>query len=205
MADTEMQEVDHVPSVAAAADTKCVEEEEPSVPEDKETHTLDTDLHLPDANEEVGGLNDQSEKKITGDDVQEVESSTPLKGEPSAPQVSVESVKKWKTWLLTDSEANEVDEAGTPEDQAAFIKEVEAYNKENFLDFKAPKFYGQPLNCLKLWRAVIKLGGYDVVTTSKLWRQVGESFNPPKTCTTVSWTFRIFYEKCSHSWSMKSI
>ncbi|KAJ0255960.1 AT-rich interactive domain-containing protein 6 [Hirschfeldia incana] len=121
-----------------------------------------------------------------------------MKGEPSAPpppQVAVESVKKWKTWLLTDSQANEGDEAGTPEDQSAFIKEVEAYNKEHFLDFKAPKFYGQPLNCLKLWRAVIKLGGYDVVTTSKLWRQVGESFNPPKTCTTVSWTFRIFYEK----------
>lgn len=43
----------------------------------------------------------------------------------------------------------QVDEAGRPEDQQAFIKEVEAYNKENFLDFKAPKFYGQPLNCLK--------------------------------------------------------
>ncbi|KAL6509885.1 AT-rich interactive domain-containing protein 5 [Orobanche gracilis] len=34
-----------------------------------------------------------------------------------------------------------------------------------------------------------------MVTGSKLWRQVGESFHPPKTCTTVSWTFRIFYEK----------
>ncbi|PIN14779.1 hypothetical protein CDL12_12581 [Handroanthus impetiginosus] len=33
------------------------------------------------------------------------------------------------------------------------------------------------------------------VTSLKLWRQVGESFRPPKTCTTVSWTFRGFYEK----------
>ncbi|KAG2254493.1 hypothetical protein Bca4012_058077 [Brassica carinata] len=201
MGDTEMQEVE----VPCAADTKCVEEEpkSSSVPEEEKTLTLDTDLHLPDANEtEAGGLNivDQSEKKISSQVEKTLveESSTPLKGEPfSAPPqvIAVENVKKWKTWLLTDSEANEVDEAGTPEDQASFIKEVEAYNKENFLDFKAPKFYGQPLNCLKLWRAVIKLGGYDVVTTSKLWRQVGESFNPPKTCTTVSWTFRIFYEK----------
>ncbi|XP_042011143.1 AT-rich interactive domain-containing protein 5-like [Salvia splendens] len=47
----------------------------------------------------------------------------------------------------------------------------------------------------RLWRAVIRLGGYDRVTGSKLWRQIGESFHPPKTCTTVSWTFRIFYEK----------
>ncbi|KAI3992058.1 hypothetical protein MKX01_014949, partial [Papaver californicum] len=46
-----------------------------------------------------------------------------------------------------------------------------------------------------LWRAVTKLGGYDQVTSCKLWRQVGESFNPPKTCTTVSWSFRCFYEK----------
>ncbi|GFQ00258.1 AT-rich interactive domain-containing protein 5 [Phtheirospermum japonicum] len=84
---------------------------------------------------------------------------------------------------------------GTPEDQAAFMKEIESFYRERAMDFKPPKFYGQPLNCLKLWRAVIRLGGYDRVTGSKLWRQVGESFHPPKTCTTVSWTFRIFYEK----------
>lgn len=156
MADTEMEEVE-VP----CADTKCVEEEpldpnkELNSTEAPKSPTFDTDLHLPDAPSV-----DQSEKKITtGDDDGEEdktveESSTPLKkGEPSAPtpppHVAVESVKKWKTWLLSDSEANEVDEAGTPEDQQAFIKEVEAYNKEHFLDFKAPKFYGQPLNCLK--------------------------------------------------------
>ncbi|KAH6795290.1 hypothetical protein C2S51_036276 [Perilla frutescens var. frutescens] len=84
---------------------------------------------------------------------------------------------------------------GTPEDQAGFIRELEGFYRERAMDFKPPKFYGQPLNCLKLWRAVIRLGGYDRVTGSKLWRQVGESFHPPKTCTTVSWTFRIFYEK----------
>ncbi|KAG8377204.1 hypothetical protein BUALT_Bualt08G0003800 [Buddleja alternifolia] len=84
---------------------------------------------------------------------------------------------------------------GTPEDQAAFIKELVSFYRERSMDFKPPKFYGQPLNCLKLWRAVLRLGGYDRVTGSKLWRQIGESFHPPKTCTTVSWTFRIFYEK----------
>ncbi|XP_042007013.1 AT-rich interactive domain-containing protein 3-like [Salvia splendens] len=87
------------------------------------------------------------------------------------------------------------DDDGTPEDQAAFMKELEHFYREMTMEFKPPKFYGQPLNCLKLWRAVIRLGGYDRVTGSKLWRQVGESFHPPKTCTTVSWTFRIFYEK----------
>ncbi|CAH2067595.1 unnamed protein product [Thlaspi arvense] len=225
MTDTEMQEQDVPSGAdAAPVETKGVEEEEPSepakdqnsieksqspVPEDT-TLTLESDVHLSDApitneteaseeargQKSVDGNNgdvDQSEKKVSSDGGQE--ETTPLEGEPSTPQVAGESVKKWKTWLLSDSEVREVDEAGTPEDQEAFIKEVESYHKEHFLEFKAPKFYGQPLNCLKLWRAVIKLGGYDVVTTSKLWRQVGESFNPPKTCTTVSWTFRIFYEK----------
>ncbi|KAK6931983.1 Alpha crystallin/Hsp20 domain [Dillenia turbinata] len=86
-------------------------------------------------------------------------------------------------------------DSGTEEEQAAFMKELENFFRETSMDFKPPKFYGEGLNCLKLWRAVIRLGGYDKVTACKLWRQVGESFKPPKTCTTVSWTFRIFYEK----------
>lgn len=90
---------------------------------------------------------------------------------------------------------NEGDDSGTDEEQAAFMKELENFFKERSLEFKPPKFYGEGLNCLKLWRAVTRLGGYDQVTQCKLWRQVGESFKPPKTCTTVSWSFRCFYEK----------
>ncbi|KAL2893146.1 AT-rich interactive domain-containing protein 5 [Bienertia sinuspersici] len=101
---------------------------------------------------------------------------------------SSNGVKRLK--MIEDDE-----EDGTKEEQAEFMKELEAFHKARCLDFKPPKFYGEPLNCLKLWRAVVQLGGYDRVTTYKLWRQVGESFHPPKTCTTISWTFRIFYEK----------
>ncbi|CAJ1930726.1 unnamed protein product [Sphenostylis stenocarpa] len=86
-------------------------------------------------------------------------------------------------------------ESGTEEEQSAFMKEIENFFRERSMEFKHPKFYGEGLNCLKLWRAVTRLGGYDKVTSCKLWRQVGESFKPPKTCTTVSWTFRGFYEK----------
>ncbi|WOL12369.1 hypothetical protein Cni_G21135 [Canna indica] len=87
------------------------------------------------------------------------------------------------------------EDSGTEDQQSAFMKELENFHKEKNLEFKPPKFYGEGLNCLKLWRQVTRLGGYDKVTSCKLWRQVGESFKPPKTCTTVSWTFRIFYEK----------
>lgn len=89
----------------------------------------------------------------------------------------------------------EGDDDGTEEEQAAFMRELETFHREMRLEYKPPKFYGVGLNCLKLWRAVIRLGGYERVTACKLWRQVGESFNPPKTCTTISWSFRSFYEK----------
>ncbi|KAH9626491.1 hypothetical protein KSS87_020193 [Heliosperma pusillum] len=53
------------------------------------------------------------------------------------------------------------EEAGTKEEQVEFMKELQAFCKERYLDFRPPKFYGVPLNLLKLWRAVVKLGGYD--------------------------------------------
>nr|CAB3447716.1 unnamed protein product [Digitaria exilis] len=87
------------------------------------------------------------------------------------------------------------DDSGTEEEQAAFMVELERFHREHSLEFKPPKFYGKGLNCLKLWRQVAHLGGHEQVTICKLWRQVGETFRPPKTCTTVSWSFRIFYEK----------
>ncbi|CAN6233722.1 unnamed protein product [Urochloa humidicola] len=87
------------------------------------------------------------------------------------------------------------DDSGTEDEQAAFMAELERFHREHSLEFKPPKFYGKGLNCLKLWRQVAHLGGHEQVTICKLWRQVGETFRPPKTCTTVSWSFRIFYEK----------
>ncbi|KAK1437826.1 hypothetical protein QVD17_03624 [Tagetes erecta] len=106
----------------------------------------------------------------------------------------VKAIENHKSFLLEPNSGVE-DESGSEDDQAAFMKELEAFHKERCLEFKPPRFYGEPLNCLKLWRSVIRLGGYEQVTSCKYWRQVGESFSPPKTCTTVSWTFRCFYEK----------
>ncbi|KAL9245569.1 hypothetical protein vseg_019205 [Gypsophila vaccaria] len=105
--------------------------------------------------------------------------------------VSGRSVNRSKRFKTFEDE----EEAGTKEEQAEFMKDLLAFYKERHLDVKPPKFYGVPLNLLKLWRSVVRLGGYDRVTFYKLWRQIGESFHPPKTCTTISWTFRIFYEK----------
>ncbi|CAN4112646.1 unnamed protein product [Withania somnifera] len=143
----------------------------------------------------------ENETKEGLDDVlkeTEVLSANKTKDELTKPELDVEhdiDVKTPAKTFLLDRNSMDEDESGTEEDQVAFMKELETFHKERCLEFKAPRFYGEPLNCLKLWRAVIRLGGYEQVTSCKLWRQVGESFKPPKTCTTVSWTFRCFYEK----------
>ncbi|XP_055815409.1 AT-rich interactive domain-containing protein 6-like isoform X2 [Solanum dulcamara] len=143
----------------------------------------------------------ENETKEGLDDVlteTEMLSASKTKDEFLKPELDVEhdiDVKTPAKNFLLDTNPTGEDESGTEEEQAAFMKELETFHKERCLEFKAPRFYGEPLNCLKLWRAVIRLGGYEQVTSCKLWRQVGESFKPPKTCTTVSWTFRCFYEK----------
>jgi hypothetical protein len=42
------------------------------------------------------------------------------------------------------------DESGTEEEQDAFLKDLEQFHKNNFMEFKPPKFYGEGLNYLKL-------------------------------------------------------
>ncbi|CAH1430927.1 unnamed protein product [Lactuca virosa] len=163
---------------------------------EKDTKSMDDDdkIHEDEADHDHDALMNMQENNNEGDEKhQELVTPTTLviQSPSKAEDHSAVTLKN----ELEDTKMDEGYESGTPEDQETFMKEVEAIYKEKNLEFKPPKFYGQPLNCLKLWRAVIKLGGYERVTASKWWRQVGESFRPPKTCTTVSWTFRQFYEK----------
>ncbi|KAJ6931854.1 hypothetical protein NC652_015133 [Populus alba x Populus x berolinensis] len=124
------------------------------------------------------------EEKTDGDDGSSVQNQ-PQTATPStqrrcsSSRTKLDGAAKSKN-VWTDIKMGETDVAGTLEEQAAFMKDLEIFYKQNVMDFKPPKFYGEPLNCLKLWRSVIKLGGYEVVTANKLWRQVGESFHPPK-------------------------
>ncbi|WMV58356.1 hypothetical protein MTR67_051741 [Solanum verrucosum] len=54
-----------------------------------------------------------------------------------------------------------MDDEGSPEDQAAFLGKLGTFYREKVMEFKPPRFYGHHLNCLKLWKYVITLGGYD--------------------------------------------
>ncbi|KAG6774865.1 hypothetical protein POTOM_022243 [Populus tomentosa] len=127
------------------------------------------------------------EEKTDGDDGSSVQNQ-PQTATPSTQRrcstsrTKLDSAAKSKN-VWTDIKMGETDVAGTLEEQAAFMKDLEIFYKQNIMDFKPPKFYGEPLNCLKLWRSVIKLGGYEVVAwflelvlqstkSSKLWFKV---------------------------------
>ncbi|XP_037467176.1 AT-rich interactive domain-containing protein 5-like [Triticum dicoccoides] len=105
------------------------------------------------------------------------------------------SLLKISSHSLMFDNAHSDEDSGTKEEQDNFMNELEIFHKDNSMQFRPPKFYGEGLNYLKLWIRVNKLGGFDQVTLSRKWHQVGQSFKPPKTCTTVSWSFRNFYEK----------
>uniref|UniRef100_A0A7N0R871 Uncharacterized protein n=1 Tax=Kalanchoe fedtschenkoi TaxID=63787 RepID=A0A7N0R871_KALFE len=173
----------------------------------EDQHTVDVGgLNGHNPNETVESVNENLVLTQLGNDKDD-----DLLNEETVPAISVGDDAKVETSIITtaydagnevgkmaavnDREMIEADESATEDESIVFIRELESFYRERAMEFKPPKFYGEPLDCLKLWRAVIQLGGYDRVTGAKLWRQVGESFNPPKTCTTVSWTFRIFYEK----------
>lgn len=80
-------------------------------------------------------------------------------------------------------------------DSEAFMKSLQSFFEERDVEFRIPKFYGTEVDVHKLWTIVYNYGGYDAVTSKKLWKAVGENFDPPKSCTTISYSFRSFYEK----------
>ncbi|CAN8257791.1 unnamed protein product [Cochlearia groenlandica] len=184
-------------------ETETEEQSKDSVMEtDKETETeeqskdsvMETDKEI---ETEEQSTDDATETKNnnSGETVREEDPVTEHKNStsPMVIEKGLSHASNKNSFLLDDTADG--NESGTEEDQSAFIKELYHFFRERNMEFKPPKFYGEGLNCLKLWRSVTRLGGYDKVTGCKLWRQVGESFSPPKTCTTVSWTFRGFYEK----------
>ncbi|KAJ0010866.1 hypothetical protein Pint_33978 [Pistacia integerrima] len=156
------------------------------------SHSKDDGGHEPPSNQldcvasdvrysEIKAENDEKDLELNG--VAEMELSPSSEVKEPYPHVDVGcevGMKSSNLSFLYEPPVAEGDESGTEEEQAAFVKEVENFYKERSLEFKHPKFYKEDLNLLKLWRAVIKLGGYEEVTSCKLWRQVGESFNPPK-------------------------
>ena len=50
---------------------------------------------------------------------------------------------------LAWQEVEDGNDSGTEHDQSNFINELDHFFRHRSMDFKPPKFYGEPLNCLK--------------------------------------------------------
>ncbi|MFS7971607.1 putative transcription factor & chromatin remodeling ARID family [Helianthus anomalus] len=116
----------------------------------------DGSMKMPESNKEGDPTGDENHQELVTSNA--LVEHSPIKTD----DLCAETLKN----ELENAKMDEGYESGTQEDQEIFAQEVDAVYREKGLEFKPPKFYGQPLNCLKLWRSVIKLGGYDRVYTS---------------------------------------
>ncbi|GFS37676.1 ARID/BRIGHT DNA-binding domain-containing protein [Actinidia rufa] len=124
---------------------------------EEELHNVVTRTELPPENE----IQEDLQNTMTGMEMladNEIKEGSP---KPELDARDAIGVKNSNRSFLLEPNDTGCDELGTEEEQASFMKELETFHKERCLEFKPPKFYGEPLNCLKLWRAVVRLGGYE--------------------------------------------
>lgn len=62
--------------------------------------------------------------------------------------------------------------------------------------FKVPSIGGRELDLCKFFRAVILRGGYQRVSSFKLWKEIVNEFEIPASCTSASFTLRNHYNRC---------
>jgi len=58
-----------------------------------------------------------------------------------------------------------------------------------------PQLGGRRLNVYKLWLQVWGRGGYEAVCENKQWTEVRDSYQVPKTCTSASYSLKMYYQK----------
>lgn len=85
-----------------------------------------------------------------------------------------------------------------------FKKKLMAFMAESGYDsFKVPQIAGRELDLYKLYTSVIRRGGYDRVSTLKLWREIVNEFKLPDSCTSASFTLRTHYQKYLYAYEKK--
>ena len=85
-----------------------------------------------------------------------------------------------------------------------FKKKLMAFMNENGYDsFKVPQIAGRELDLYKLYTSVIRRGGYERVSTLKLWREIVNEFKLPDSCTSASFTLRTHYQKYLFAYEQK--
>ena len=71
----------------------------------------------------------------------------------------------------------------------------EFLQSRNITNLKIPQIGGKELDLHELYNAVLKRGGAQNVTAKKLWKEIVDEFDLPKSCTSASFTLKNHYEK----------
>ena len=72
---------------------------------------------------------------------------------------------------------------------------IKFYNLQGKDSFKHPIVSGKNLDLYKLYKEVIRLGGYQAVLENKLWKDVVTILDLPPSCTSASFTVKRHYKK----------
>ena len=70
-------------------------------------------------------------------------------------------------------------------------------------NFKVPQIGGKELNLCKLFKAAILRGGFQRVTTNKLWKEIVNQFEIPSSCTSASFTLKSHFTRCLWQYEKK--
>ena len=69
------------------------------------------------------------------------------------------------------------------------------YNLQGKESFKYPIVSGKNLDLYKLYKEVLKRGGYQAVYENKQWKDVVSTLDLPSSCTSASFTVKRHYKK----------
>lgn len=79
-------------------------------------------------------------------------------------------------------------------DKIKFYRELFSFlSRRKVPNLKIPQIGGKELNLLKLFKAVVKRGGAEIVSAKKLWKEIVDEFDLPHSCTSASYTLKNHY------------
>ncbi|KAI7900019.1 uncharacterized protein BX663DRAFT_519331 [Cokeromyces recurvatus] len=88
----------------------------------------------------------------------------------------------------------------TPEYEK-FIADLKAFHeRKGTLLQTEPILGGKKLDLLRIYKTVLEAGGYEQVTINRGWKQVGDPFNFPATCTNSAYILKAVYTKYLLGW-----
>ncbi|KAI9317127.1 ARID DNA-binding domain-containing protein [Dichotomocladium elegans] len=82
-----------------------------------------------------------------------------------------------------------------------FMQQLREFHERKGTPFQPePILGGQKLDLLKIYKTVISAGGYKKVTENRGWKQVGDPFDFPPTCTNSAYILKLVYTKNLLGW-----